>query len=46
MDLIIESFKRLYIDGQINETTLLMLIEKNTITAKDKEYIMGKEDNK
>lgn len=44
MDLIIESFKRLYMDGQINETTLLMLIKKGTITTKDKEYIMRKED--
>ena len=43
MDLIIESFKRLYQSGQINETTLLMMIEKGTITERDKEYIMRKD---
>ena len=43
MDLIIESFKRLYQNGQINESTLLMLIEKGTITENDKKYIIGKE---
>lgn len=43
MDLIIESFKRLYQSGQINETILLMMIEKGTITERDKEYIMRKD---
>lgn len=43
MDLIIESFKRLYESGHINENTLLMLLEKSTISEKDKEYIMRKE---
>lgn len=43
MDLIIESFKRLYTDGQINETTLLMLLEKGTISKDDIDYIKRKE---
>lgn len=43
MDLIIESFRRLYQSGQINEITLLMMVEKGTITENDKEYIMRKD---
>lgn len=39
MDLILESFKRLYQSGQINQTTLLMMLEKGTITEKDLDYI-------
>lgn len=43
MDLIIESFKRLYQSNQINENTLNVLLKKGTISEKDKEYIMRKE---
>ena len=43
MDLIVESFRRLYKSGQINENTLNALLEKGTISEKDKEYIMRKE---
>ena len=39
MDLIIESFRRLYQSGQINETTLLTMFENGTITDKDLDYI-------
>lgn len=39
MDLIIESFKRLYKSGQINESTLLVMLENGTITDKDLDYI-------
>lgn len=45
MDQIIESFKRLYASGQINENTLNALLAKGTITENDKKYIMRKEDN-
>lgn len=43
MDLIIESFKRLYEDNQINESTLLLLLEKGIISEKDKDFIKLKE---
>lgn len=43
MDLIIESFKRLYNSGQINDATLLTMLKHGTITEKDKNYITGKE---
>ena len=43
MGLIIESFRRLYQSGQVNEATLLIMLEKGTITESDKEYIMRKE---
>jgi len=43
MDLIIESFKRLYNSGQINEKTLNILLEKGSITESDKKYIMRKD---
>lgn len=43
MDLIIESFRRLYQSGQINEATLLMMLENKTITENDKKYIMRKD---
>ena len=33
MDLIIESFRRLYQSGQINETTLLVMLKNKTITV-------------
>lgn len=45
MDIIIESFKRLYKNGQINDDTLNGLLTKGTITKDDKEYIMRKEDD-
>lgn len=44
MDLILESFKRLYQSGQINQTTLLMMLEKGTITEKDLDYIRKEEE--
>ena len=43
MDLILESFKRLYNDNQINEETLLTLVKNNVISEKDKQEIMRKE---
>lgn len=43
MDLIIESFKRLYQSGQIAESTLLFMLKNKTITEDDKKYIMQKE---
>lgn len=44
MDLILESFKRLYKSGQINDATLLMMLEKGTITEKDLDYIRKEEE--
>ena len=43
MDLIIESFKRLYEAKQLSESTLLTLIKNGIISEQDKEYIMRKE---
>lgn len=43
MDLIIESFRRLYHSDQIDEKTLNILLEKGSITKTDKEYIMRKD---
>lgn len=43
MDLIIESFKRLYQSGQLSESTLLLITKNGTITENDRKYIMGKE---
>lgn len=43
VDQIIESFKRLYKNGKINEDTLNTLLEKGVIVQSDKEYIMQKE---
>lgn len=43
MDLILESFKRLYKADQINDNTLLTLINNGLITEKDKEYIQMEE---
>lgn len=45
MDLIIESFKRLYRCNQINDDTLKFLLEKGIITEANKEYIMQKGDD-
>lgn len=44
MDLIIESFRRLYQSGQINETTLLVMFENGTITESDLDYIRKEEE--
>lgn len=46
MDLIIESFRRLYHSDQINEKTLNTLLAKGTITEADKEYIQKEEGDK
>lgn len=42
-DQVIESFKRLYKAGRINESTLDMILKKGSITQEDKEYIMKKD---
>lgn len=39
MDLIIESFKRLYKDNQIDDTTLSTLVTQGIITKNDEKYI-------
>lgn len=44
MDLIIESFRRLYQSGQINETTLLVMLENGIITESDLDYIRKEEE--
>lgn len=43
MDLIIESFRRLYQSGQINETTLLVMFKNGIITESDLDYIRKEE---
>lgn len=43
VDQIIESFKRLYQNGKINDSTLDTLLEKSIIAQSDKEYIMRKD---
>ena len=42
--LLVESFKRLYKDKKINEEKLSELVKKGTISEKEKNYILGKED--
>lgn len=42
--LLVESFKRLYKDKKINEEKLNELVKKGTISEKDKNYILEKED--
>lgn len=44
MDLIIESFKRLYRDGQIDDNTLLLMVKNGVITENDKNYIVQEDD--
>lgn len=43
VDMIVQSFKRLYQNGKLNETTLDSLIHRGIISESDKEYIMRKD---
>lgn len=40
---IVESFKRLYKSGKINEDKLNSLVERKVISQDEKEYIMRKD---
>lgn len=41
---IVESFKRLYLSGNLTEPKIIELYEKGTINEIEKDYILGKED--
>lgn len=42
--LLVESFKRLYKDKKISEEKLIQLVKNRTISEKEKDYILGKEE--
>ena len=42
--LLVESLKRLYEDKKIDNDKLIQLVEKGTISEKEKDYICGKEE--
>ena len=44
MNPIIEPLKRLYDSNQVTETKIMELYRKGTLTEKDKNYILGKEE--
>lgn len=44
-DQIVESFKRLYMSGKIDENKLDILLTRGIISYEDKEYIIGKAVN-
>lgn len=43
VDVIVQSFKRLYQSGKLSETSLNSLINRGIIAESDKEYIMRKD---
>lgn len=44
MNILIESLKRLYKDGKIDEEKIRQLLNKGTINKEQQEYILWKED--
>ena len=42
--LLVESLKRLFEDNKIDNDKLIQFVEKGTISEKEKNYILGKEE--